>query len=69
MTRFVVNVVGYIDDNNNERTHDTIAAMLNRQAITECFKPLNVVEIIVQSMKKEHSIYKGKVSKTKLSMA
>lgn len=65
--RWAINVIGYIDDELDKYDKDAITAMLNRQAITECFNPLEVVEVVVQSMKPEHSINPADVSNKKLS--
>jgi hypothetical protein len=68
MTRkFAINIVGYIEDELEKYDKDAIHAMLNRQAITECFNPLEVVEVVVQSMTPEHTISPDKVSTKKLS--
>jgi hypothetical protein len=68
MTRlWAINIVGYIEDESEKYDKDAITAMLNRKDITECFAPLKVVEVVVQTMTPEHSISPEDVSTRKLS--
>lgn len=67
MRKFCINIVGYIIDELDKYDKDAIHAMLNRQSITECFDPLEVVEVVVQTMKPEHSISPEDVTTKKLS--
>jgi hypothetical protein len=67
MRKFAINIIGYITDELDKYDKDAIQAMLNRQAITECFNPLEVVEVVVQTMKPEHTISPEDVSTRKLS--
>jgi|GEM_PF-3684456 len=65
--KLAVNIVGYVESEDYDR--DTLFQMLNQLSMKDQFKPIDVVEIIVQEMKPKHSINKVKVSRTKLSQA
>lgn len=65
--KLAVNIVGYVESEDYDR--DTLFQMLNQLSMKDQFKPIDVVEIIVQEMKSKHSINKVKVSRTKLSQA
>lgn len=67
MRKFAINVIGYITDESDEYDRDTVIAMLNRPEVTDCFKSLKVVEVVVQTMKPEHSINTEDVTTKKLS--
>jgi len=65
--KWAVNIIGYITDELDKYDKDAIHAMLNRQAITECFNPLEVVEVIVQEAKPSIWVNPDDVSTRKLS--
>jgi 1,4-dihydroxy-2-naphthoyl-CoA synthase len=67
MRKFAVNIIGYVTDESDRYDRDAVIAIMNRPEVTDCFKPLKVVEVVVQTMKSEHTISTDKVSTKKLS--
>jgi hypothetical protein len=67
MRKFAVNIIGYVTDEQDKYDRDAVIAMLNRPEVTDCFKSIHVTEVVVQTMKAEHSISSDKVSSKKLS--
>lgn len=65
-TRFAVNVIGYIDDPLDKYTQLQVFDMLDRKSITECFKPMHVVEIVTKEIHTTARIDKKKVSSRRL---
>jgi hypothetical protein len=63
MTRkFAVNVIGFVTDYEDKYDSDVLEEMLNRKSITDCFKPMNVVQVVIKKM---DSVDRIDVSKVK----
>jgi len=66
-TRWAINVVGYVDDSTDKYTKHQLFEMFNRLAMKDLFKPIDVVEIIIQETATDYHIDKEDVTRRRLS--
>lgn len=64
MTKFAVNIIGYVEDTLDKYTSDQLEKMLSLESVTHCFKPLNTIAVVCKQVPDDAvSINVGKVKK------